>query len=181
MERSEIEAIRRLREHRRRAAEPERTARPFGIMLITGIQFLKAAVLLLTVALLKVKPEMVNGPSSPLYPLLYLATRGRYDSMNAALQGGNALNGLMLFLGIYLGAIGLGMLYMSAWARRTLIFSCGLTLALFAKSTLWPDPAATASPDMTNVYMLLAVDAWVFLYLLRGNTAEIFRTRESAY
>ena len=177
MERSEIAAMRRLSEHHR--AERERATRPIGVMLIAGIQFLKAAVLLLTVTLLRMRPEMVNRPDSPLYPLIYVATRGKYDSMNAALQGGDALPGLMILLGLYLGAVGLGIFHVKAWARRTLIFSCGLTLVVFAKSSLWPDPAASASPDMTNVYLLLAVDAWMFLYLLRGNTAEFFETRSS--
>jgi hypothetical protein len=175
MERSEIEAIRSQIEHSRRAAESDKTAGPFGIMLIAGIQFLKAAGLLLAATLLRVKPEMVNGPSSPIYPLLYVVTRGKLDSMNAALQGGNALPSLLFLLGIYLGAIGVGMLYVNAWARRTLIFSCGLTLVLFAKSSLWPDPAAPASPDMTNIYLLLAVDALVVFYLLLGSTAEFFQ------
>ncbi len=177
MERSEIEAIHRLSQQRRRAAEPAKAARPLGIMLIAGIQFLKAAVLLLAVNLLRLNPETMNAPGSSLYSLLYVATRGRYDSMNAALPSGNALTGVMLFLGLYLAAIGWGMLSANTWARRTLIFSCVLTLAFFAKATLWPDPAAPASPDMTNIYVLLAVDAWVFLYLLRGNTAEFFKTQ----
>ena len=177
MERSEIEAIHhRLNEHRRWAPVPEKTARPVGVMLIAWIQFLKAAVLLLAVSLLRVRPETVNGQDSPLYPLLYVATRGKYASMNA-LQGGNALAALLLFLGLYLGAVGFGLMHVIAWARRTLIFSCGLTLVLFAKASLWPDPAAAASPDMTNIYVVLAVDAFVFLYLLRSSTADYFKAQ----
>ncbi len=179
MERSEIEAINRRVEQERRAHEPAKVARPVGITAIAVIQFVKAAVLVLTGSLLRLKPEVV-GPDSVLYPLLYFATRGKYDALTAALQGGNALPGLLFVLGLYLGAIGVGVLFLSGWARRTLIFTCGMTLALWAKTSLWPDAAAAASapPDMKNFYVLLVVDAGVFLYLLRGNTAEVFEARE---
>ena len=178
MERSEIEAISRRIELERRANEPAKVARPLGITAIAGLQLLKGAVLVLTGSLLRLKPESV-GPDSALYPLLYVATRGKYDAMTAALQGGNALPGLLLFLGFYLGAIGVGILSLGGWARRTLIFTCGMTLALWAKTCLWPDPAVASSsqPDMTNFYVLLAIDAGVFLYLLRGNTAQMFEVR----
>ncbi len=176
-----MEAVNRLVEQRRLAAqqgvaaEPRRIGRPAGVLLIGGFQFLKAAVLLLTGTLLRVRPEMVNAPGSPLYPLLYLATRGKYDSMSAVLQS-NVLVGLILFLGFYMGAIGFGILAMSGWARRTLILTCGMTVALFAKTSLFANQATAgaAAPDMTKFYVLLAVDTGVFLYLLRGNTAELF-------
>jgi hypothetical protein len=177
MELSEIAAIRRLSERHRLAAERRSTARTRGITLVAAFQFLKCAVLLLTATLLQMKPQMVNGPSSPLYPLVYVATRGRFDSLNTELHGGSALFGLILFLGLYSGLIGIGLLDLNAWARRTLIFSSGITLLLFEKSRIWPDPAAVASPNMTNMYLLFAVDACVFIYLLRGSTAEVFRKR----
>ena len=110
MERSEIDRISRLMEQQRRAARPEKLNIPGGIMAIAGLQFLKGAVLVLTGTLLRLKPELVAGPDSLLYPLLYLATRGKYDAMSAALQGGNVLPGLLMFLGLYLEAIGGGML-----------------------------------------------------------------------
>jgi hypothetical protein len=174
MDRHRAEANQRLQEHRRWAASAPRTARPFGIKAVAWIQLVKAGVLLLTAALLRLRPQMAGGQNSPVYPLLFVATRGRYDSMSAALRGGDALAGLFLLLGLYVAAIGVGLFHASAWARRTLIFSCGLTLVLFAKSSLWPDSGASAAPDMTNIYLLLAVDAYVFLYLLRGSTAEYF-------
>ena len=177
MERTEIEAIQRRGEQRRRAvAQPRKIERPVGIVLISVFQFLKASVLLLTGALLRLKPEVVNAPGSPFYPLLYVATRGKFDSMSAALQGGNVLVGLILFLGFYMGAIGFGILSVSGWARRTLILTCGMTVALSVKTTLFSDPAAAGAiaPDLRNFYILLAVDTGVFLYLLRGNTAELF-------
>ena len=177
MDQSGSRTVRHVRAQHLRVMEPKRIERSVGIMLISGIQLIKAAVLLLTVALLQTEPELVSGPSSPLYPLLYVATRGRIDSMNGAMQGGAAVSGLMILLGLYLGAIGIGMFYVNVWARRTLIFSSGLTLAFYAKSTLWPDPEAMASPNMTNVYVLLAVDLFVFLYLLRSNTAELFKNK----
>ncbi len=176
MDQGQMQAIKRLMDERRLAAVTEGTVRPLGITLIAGFQFLKAAVLVTTATLLREDPELVNTPHSPLAPLLYVATRGRYDSIHTALAGGNALPGLMLFLGLYLAATGLGMLSVHAWARRTLLLNCGLTLALWAKATLWPDSAA-ASPDMTSFYVLLAVDAAVFLYLLQGDMAELFQPR----
>ncbi len=174
MLRNEIAAVRRTSEQRRWEVQPAETVRPMGITLIAAIQLLKAAVLLFTATLLRLKPGTVNGPESLLYPLLYAATRGRYDSMNAALQGGNGLMGMILLLGLYLGGIGIGMLYVSPWARGTLIFSSAMTLVLFGKSCIWPDSAGAASPDMTNVYALLALDAWILVYLLRSSTAELF-------
>ena len=177
MEPSQIESIKRLSEQRLRAAELESTERPLGITLISTVQLLKGAVLLVTAILLRVKPELVNGPDSPLTPLLYVATRGRYDSISAALEGSHALPGLVLFLGFYLGAVGFGLLWMNAWARRTLILNSGVTLALWAKTTLSQNGAAQAAPDMTSFYVLLGVDAAVFLYLLPGSTAIWFQRR----
>ena len=51
-----------------------------------------------------------------------------------------------------------------------------MTVGLFAKTSLFADPAmgGAAAPNMTKFYVLLAVDTGVFLYLLRGNTAELF-------
>ena len=174
MDQSEKEAIRRLIEQDRRAKKSKRPARPISITLIAGLQFLKAVVLLLTGVLLKVEPNMVSNPDSLFHSLLYVATRGRYDSLQAALQGEDLVTGVVVLLGLYLAAIGLGLLHVNAWARRTLIFSCGLTLALAAKSSLSPDLVTMASPDMTRFYVLLALDAVVFVYMLRWNTVEIF-------
>ncbi|MGI4828195.1 MAG: hypothetical protein ACRYFU_08405 [Janthinobacterium lividum] len=177
MDPKELQAINRRMEEYRQATEPESAARPLGITLIAGFQFFKAGVLLLVALLLRSSPEMVTESSSSLYPLLYLATRGRYELMSSTLQDGKALTEVLLVLGLYLGAIGLGILSVKVWARRTVMLSCGMTLVLWAKSSLWPDSTVLTSPDMTNFYVLLAIDAAVFMYLMQPSAVESFRSR----
>ena len=158
--------------------ERARPVRPVGITMIACFQLLKSAALLVAAGLLRYRPELDSD--SAFYQVLYVATRGKFEKLSAALQGGDALAGLLLLLGIYLGAIGIGLWNLNAWSRRTTVFTCGMTVLLwlwsnFAAKT--QESVAAASPDMTNFYVLLALDAAVFLYLVRGNTAECFEAR----
>jgi hypothetical protein len=164
--------------------EQRRLERPGGVTIVACFQILKAGVLLLTGMLLRWKPEVVDSSQSVLYPLLYVATRGKYAVLNAAMQGANMLPGLIFLFGLYLAVIGSGLWQLKEWARRTVMFTCGMTLLLWAKSTLLPSTSgagisglSSASPDLQNFHILLFFDAVVFVYLIRSNTAEVFEAR----
>lgn len=155
--------------------------RPGGVTVVASFQVVKAGNLLLTGMLLRCKPELVDSSESVLYPLLYVATRGKYAALSAAMQGANLLPGLMVFLGLYLGMIGSGLWHLQNWARRSVLLTCGMTLLLWAKSTLLPGTAGvgvsslgSARPDLQNFHILLFLDAAVFVYLIRSNTSEVF-------
>jgi hypothetical protein len=163
--------------------EPQRLDRPGGVTLVACFQLLKAGVLLLTGMLLRWKPEFVDSSQSILYPLLYVATRGNYTALNTAMQGANLLPGLIFLLGIYLAVIGSGLWQLKKWARRTVMFTCGLTLLLSAKAILWPStPGAgifplTSASDLQYFHLLLFFDGAVFIYMCRRKTAELFEAR----
>ncbi|MGI4758586.1 MAG: hypothetical protein ACRYGF_17270 [Janthinobacterium lividum] len=164
-------------EQQLRANKPSRPPRPTGLTAIAGFQLLKAAVLLLTGVLLKVEPALVTAPDSLLSSLVYVATRGRFDAINGMLQGGAVLAAMILSIGVYLGVVGMGVLCLNPWARRTLIFNCGMALAFATASVIWPAAVATAAPDTTKLYLLLAPDILIFVYLLQWETAELFSVR----
>ena len=162
--------------------EQRQLDRPVGVILVACFQLLKAGVLLLTGILLRWKPEFVDSSQSILYPLLYVATRGNYAAIKTAMQGANLLPGLIFLLGFYLAVIGFGLWELKQWARRTVMFTCGLTLLLSIKSILWPGTFGsifpiTSASDLQYVHIPLFFDAVVFLYLCRGKTAEFFKAR----
>lgn len=160
--------------------EQPRPGRPGGITVVASFQILKAGILLLTGMLLRYKPSMVSSSESVLYPLIYVATRGHYAALSVAMQGTNLLSGLMLFLGLSLGVTGSGLWRLRKWARRSVMLTCGMTLLVWAKSVLLLSSAGvatSASPDLQNFHLLLFLDAAVFLYLIRSNTSDVFRSK----
>ena len=159
--------------------EPRRLERPWGITLVVCFQVLKAAVLLLTGITLRLKPEVVVDSQSVLYPLLYVAMRGNSSIIDAVMQGGNVLPSIIAIWGLYLGALGSGLWQMKGWARRSVVFTSGITLLLYAKAILLPttQSLSSSSPDLLNLNLLLFFDAVIFFYLMRGNTADFFEAR----
>lgn len=161
--------------------QQQRLERPGGVIIVACFQILKAAVLLLTGMLLRWKPDVVDNSRSVLYPLLYVATRGKYAALNAAIQDTNLLPGLIFLFGLYLAVIGSGLWQLKQWARRTVMFTCGMTLLLWAKSTILPSTLSSglsfASSDLQNFHILLFFDGMVFVYLIRGATAKVFEAR----
>jgi hypothetical protein len=158
--------------------------RPVGVTAIACFQILKAAVLLLTAVMLYSTPSIGFSSRSNLYTLLYVATRGNSTIISAIMQGGSAVAVMIGLWGTYLVAVGSGLWKMKEWARRSLIFTSGLTIVLYAKSILLPGildsdrfGLSLTSPDAQNVHILLACDVAIFVYLLRGNTALSFRPR----
>jgi hypothetical protein len=152
--------------------------------MVACFQILKAGVLLLTGVLLRWRPEVVNDSRSILYPLIYVATRGYYAVFPEAIRDENLLPGLIFLLGLCLAVIGSGLWQMKRWARWTVIFTCGMTLLLWAKSTFLPDTPGSdifdlslASRDLQNFHILLFFDAVVLVYLTRGRSAAVFVVR----
>lgn len=161
--------------------EQRQLDRPGGVAIVACFQLLKAGVLVFTGMLLWWKPSVVDSSQSILYPLLYVATRGNYAALNAMMKGANLLPGLIFLLGLYLSAIGSGLWQLKKWARRNVIFTCSLTLLLWAKSTLLPSAPGVStfplSPDLRSFHILLLCDGVIFLYLVGGKTAAAFETR----
>lgn len=164
-----------------RKIEQRRMARPWGVTLVVYFQVLKAAVLLFTGITLRLKPELVVNSESVLYPLLYVAMRGNSSVIDAVMQGGNVLPAIIVAWGLYLGTLGSGLWQMKGWARRSVVFTSGITLLLYAKAILLPSTPGlnSSSPDLLNVHLLLFFDAVIFFYLMRGNTADFFEARFS--
>lgn len=153
-----------------------RMERPLGVILIAGLQVLKACILLLAAALLSFNPQAVTSPQSMLYPLLYFSMRGNTSAIQAAAQGDSALTFVLALLGFYIGTLGLSLWSMKDAARRTVRLASGMTLLLYAKTALFPDASASfSSPDLLTVHLAVALEAVVFAYLLRGDTADSFR------
>lgn len=156
----------------------EALSRPLGVTVVAGFQFFKAAILLLAGMLLRVAPDSAASPRSPLYPLLFIATRGRFTAMHDAAAGSALLPALLTLLGLYLAVVGFGMWRVRLWARKSTLVNSGLTLLLFARTQLSPPPPPTsgdpASPDLLFFHILLAIDALIFIYLVRGATLELF-------
>ena len=148
-------------------------------MLVVCFQILKAAVLLLTGIMLRWRPEVVVNSRSVLYPLLYIAMRGNSSIINEVMQGGNLLPVLISVWGLYLGVLGSGLWQMKMWARRSVVFTSGITLLLYAKAVFLPGTPdfGSYSPDLQNLHLLLFFDAVIFVYLMRGNIADSFRAR----
>jgi hypothetical protein len=145
-------------------------------MLVGCFQILKAAVLLLTGIMLRWRPEVVVNSQSVLYPLLYIAMRGNSSIIDEVMQGGNVLPVLISVWGLYLGVLGSGLWQMKMWARRSVVFTSGITLLLYAKAVFLPSTQGfgSYSPDLQNLHLLLFFDAVIFVYLMRGNIADSF-------
>jgi hypothetical protein len=153
-----------------------------GVRLVAGFQMFKAAILLGIALLLHFSPQMVTTSERFVYALFYLAMRGNVPAMQAALQGGSLLPGIIGCLGLYLAFLGMGLLSMKGWARRALLFASGATVVLYAKSVLMAGGAAElmgfrAQPIDPQFHALVLLDAIVFVYFLRGTTAQSFQAR----
>jgi len=160
-----------------RRTDRRRLERPWGVTLVACFQILKGGVLLFTAVMLRLNPDALASSHSTLDPLLFVAMRGNSSVMNAVLQGGDMLSGLVAIWGIYLGALGSGLWRMKVWARRSVMFTSGITFLLFAKATFFPNLAdvSSPSPDLQNVHILLFFDVIIFAYLMSGNTAQSFQ------
>ena len=161
-----------------RRGEQRRMERPWGVALVACFQVLKGGVLLLAGLTLRLKPEEMFSSQSVLYPFLYVAMRGNSSVINAVMQGGNVLPGLIVIWGLYLGILGSGLWQMKGWARRSVMFTSGITLLLYGKAIFLPDTSgpSSSSQDLQNFHILLFFDAIIFIYLLRPNATESFRS-----
>ena len=163
-----------------RRTDRRRLERPWGVALVACFQILKGGVLLFTAVMLRLNPDALVSSHSTLDPLLFVAMRGNSSVMNAVLQGGDMLSGLVAIWGIYLGALGSGLWRMKVWARRSVMFTSGITFLLFAKASLFPSLADVSSPDLQNVHIVLFFDVIIFAYLMSGNTAQSFQPAAKA-
>jgi hypothetical protein len=159
--------------------DPARLQRPLGVVAVAFVQLLKAAVLLLTVAMLRFQPDWSADVQSPFYPLLYIATRGNIVALSHAMQQGLFVPGILTLLALYLGVLGLRLWNLNPRARRTIMFTSGISLLLYAKSKIAPDAPDTFVPhDLQNFHILLALDLLVFVYLSRNATVSFFPRRK---
>lgn len=156
--------------------ERRRVKRPWGIIVVACFQLMKAGILLITGIMLHWKPEAVISSQCVLYPLLYVAMRVDSSVIDAVMQGGNLAPVLISLGGVSLGVLGLGLWQMKGWARLSVIFTSGITLLFFAKTTFFPSMTYfSPSPDLQNLHILLFLDVIALIYLLRGTTADCFR------
>jgi hypothetical protein len=143
---------------------------PLSVVLIALFQFAKATVLLIVFWMMMKAPEMLEG--SHLAPLLmFIASHGK------APQGA-----VVALLAIYPIVIGAGLLLTIPWARRTLMFTSGLTIALWARALLMNQMLSSGNPLQQNILLsseqqqavlaLLLTDALVLFYLWMGQGVQ---------
>jgi hypothetical protein len=131
--------------------------RPFPLTVIALFQFAKAWFLLTVVAIARFAPEALRSFAA-LPALLYFAAHGR-----------DTRGPLLPFVAFYVGLIGLGLWRLWGWARRSLVFSSGVMIGLWAWRLLndWKAGAQTLKTPLEEqtVYFLLFIDAVIVLYL----------------
>jgi hypothetical protein len=132
--------------------------RPFPVTVIAHFQFAKAAFLLGVAALLQFVPDAIH--SMPLLPfLLYVAAHGR-----------DTHGFLLPIAGLFVGFVGYGLWSLKPWARRSLIVSTGLMLAVWGHRFFVDqmDGVVTLKTphEQQTVAMVLFLDAVVFLYMV---------------
>jgi len=146
------------------------TKLPLPVVLIALFQFAKATVLLGVFWMMTKAPEMLEG--SHLSPLLvFIAAHGKVP------QGP-----VVAVLAIYPIVIGAGLLLTIPWARRTLMVTSGLTIALWIRTLLMNQMLSSDNPLQQNMQMssdqqqailaLLLTDALVLFYLWMGKGVQ---------
>jgi hypothetical protein len=149
---------------------PGQSKLPFSVVLIALFQFAKATVLLIVFWMMMKAPEMLEG--SHLAPLLvFIASHGKVP------QGP-----VLALLAIYPIVIGAGLLLMIPWARRTLMVTSGLTIAIWVRYLLMNQMMSAGNPLQQNlaltpeqqqaVLALLLTDALVLFYLWMGQGVQ---------
>jgi hypothetical protein len=134
-----------------------RPERPMPVTLIALFQFAKAWFLVTVVAIGRFAPEALRAFSA-LPALLYFAAHGR-----------DTRGPLLPFVAFYVGLIGLGLWRLWGWARRSLVFSSGIMIALWAWRLLnnWRDGMQTLKTPLEEqtIYFLVFIDVVTVLYL----------------
>ena len=153
---------------------PPPPQRPFPVTLMAFFQFAKAGFLIF-IAWLSLAGHYGRLASIPnLQDLTFLASHGK-----------DPKGMLLLFLGLYAGAIGLGLWRLRRWARNSLVFSCGLMMVLWLShhdfgTQILVMPAITEVEQQT-VYILLLVDFAIFMYLkFNSEIASCFKRPSTA-
>lgn len=148
------------RQGRRVYAKPGGPAvdRPFPVTLIAWFQFAKAWFLLLVAFVSKYVPDAVRAvPTLPAF--VYVAAHGR-----------NTNGYLLPAIGIYMGIVGWGLWRLKRWARRSLVASTGLMMAIWAYrfAADWAAGETTLKTplEQQTVTVLLFLDAVIFFYLV---------------
>ncbi len=146
--------------------------RPLPLILITLLQFIKAAFLVLVAVL----PWTGHGSRLAKVPdlrdLIFLATHGKEP------------NGLVLLvLGLYAYAIGWGLWNFRRWARNSLVFTSLLMLVLWFAHYDFGTPVITMPAislvEVQTVYILLLLDFFIFMYLkFHDDTARCFPAKK---
>lgn len=135
-----------------------RIDRPVAITAIAMFQFAKAWFLLLVVMVLRYAPEaMQHFPALP--QAIYFAAHGR-----------DTHGYLLPVIGVYVAVTGWGLWRLQRWARRSLIASSGLMLAIWAHRFYldWSQGETTLTSPLAQhtVTLVLFLDAVVLLYLV---------------
>jgi len=134
-----------------------RIDRPFPLTVIALFQFAKAWFLLTVVAVARFAPDALRAFTA-LPALLYFAAHGR-----------DTRGPLLPFAAFYVGLIGVGLWRLWGWARRSLVFSSGVMIALWAWRLLidWKDRTQTLNTPFAEetVYFLVFIDVAIVLYL----------------
>jgi len=140
-------------------------ARPTPVTAIALLQFGKAWLLMLAAVIAWMVPEALQAYGKVFSSVVYFASHGKHSPPF-----------LLPIYGAYVAAMGWGLWQLRGWARRNLMATSGLTLAIWGRWFLFdqalggPIRNATGEPAPTSAQIqaigfLLLVDAIVFFYL----------------
>ena len=135
---------------------PPRSQRPLAVTLIAIFQFAKGGFLFVLTALAWIDPARFPDLRLAMRIAIYIAARSNPPAF------------LLPLVAIYSATIGWGLWRLKKWARNILAATCGLSVALWVRYFLFnlafQDHVLDAQQRQA-VYMLMFLDALVFIYL----------------
>jgi hypothetical protein len=152
--------------------QPPPTRRPAPLTLIALFQFTKGAFLVFVAALPWIGHAGGLADIPNLNDLIFLASHGK-----------DPHGFLLVVLGLYAAAIGLGIWKLRRWARNSLVFTSLLMIVLWLAhhdfGTALPTMPGISRVESQTVYLLLLFDFVIFMYLkFHHETARCFPPKQ---
>lgn len=134
--------------------------RPTPVTAIALLQFSKAWALMLVAVIAWLVPQAIQYYPDMFSAVVYFASHGK-----------NARGLLLPVIAVYIAVMGWGLWSLKGWARKSLITTSGLTIAVWVRGFMLAQAMGTSSltsSQMQVVGFLLLVDAVTFFYLFFG-------------
>jgi hypothetical protein len=134
--------------------------RPTPVTAIAVLQFSKAWALMLVAVIAWLVPQALQYYGDMVSSVVYFASHGK-----------NARGPLLPLIAVYVAVMGWGLWSLKGWARKSLMATSGLTIAVWVRGFLFAQAMGVTSlspSQMQVVGFLLLVDAITFFYLFFG-------------